>query len=439
MPTACAYICEHPCEARCRRNMVDAPINIRGLKRYAVDHAGNVPNPACGEATGKRVAIIGGGPSGLSCAYYLRLMGHSVTIFEEKKRLGGMLRYGIPAYRFPREKLDAEIASILSTGVEVHTEVTVGKDISFEQLHKDYDCLYVAIGGASGQENRHSRRGQQKRHVCRRNAARHRRRHHAGLRRQARRGHRRRQRGDGRDKKLRASGRCQRHLRLSPQNCGHDCASRRGAGRNCRGCGDPRAFCAGAHRGKRSGRGCRPLGAAADQRLADKSGRPRPDAADQPKERIPADIIVVAIGQGVEIAGFEQAGIPIKRGTFMAESSSQIDNMENVFAGGDCVTGPATAIRAIAAGKVAAANIDEQLGFHHEIRTDVEIPAPHLDVCPARGRVNTKEREAAQRKCDFKDIECGMTHEEACAESGRCLRCDHFGYGIFKGGRIERW
>ncbi len=103
------------------------------------------------------------------------------------------------------------------------------------------------------------------------------------------------------------------------------------------------------------------------------------------------------------------------------------------------MTGPATAIRAIAAGKVAAANIDEQLGFHHEIHTDVQIPAPHLGVCPARGRVNTKEREAAQRKCDFEDIECGMTHEEACAESGRCLRCDHFGYGIFKGGRIERW
>ena len=150
-------------------------------------------------------------------------------------------------------------------------------------------------------------------------------------------------------------------------------------------------------------------------------------------------IVFAMLMQGVEIAGFEQTGIPIRRGTFMAESSSQIDNMETVFAGGDCVTGPATAIRAIAAGKVAAANIDEQLGFHHEIRTDVEIPAPHLDVCPPRGRVNTKEREAAQRKCDFEDIECGMTHEEACAESGRCLRCDHFGYGIFKGGRTERW
>ena len=128
-----------------------------------------------------------------------------------------------------------------------------------------------------------------------------------------------------------------------------------------------------------------------------------------------------------------------KKGYIMVDEATGETSIPNVFAGGDIVTGPATAIRAIAAGKVAAANIDEQLGFHHEIRTDVEIPAPHLDVCPAPGRVNTKERAAAQRKCDFEDIECGMTHEEACAESGRGRRCDHFGYGIFKGGRTERW
>ena len=146
MPVACAYICEHPCEARCRRSMIDDPLNMRGLKRYAVDHAGVVPNPANAPATGKKVAIIGGGPSGLSCAYYLALMGHSVTIYEEKSKLGGMLRYGIPAYRFPRHMLDGEIDSILSTGIEVHTGVSVGKDISFEQLQKDYDCLYIAIG-----------------------------------------------------------------------------------------------------------------------------------------------------------------------------------------------------------------------------------------------------------------------------------------------------
>ena len=114
LPVACAYICEHPCEARCRRNMIDDAINIRGLKRYAVDHAGIVPNPENAPSTGKKVAIIGGGPSGLSCANYLSLMGHKVTIYEERDKLGGMLRYGIPAYRFPREKLDEEIASILS-------------------------------------------------------------------------------------------------------------------------------------------------------------------------------------------------------------------------------------------------------------------------------------------------------------------------------------
>ena len=145
-PVACAYICEHPCEARCRRNMIDDAINIRGLKRYAVDNAGDVPQPPCAPPTGKKVAIIGGGPSGLSCAYYLALMGHKVTVFEEREKLGGMLRYGIPNYRFPRHLLDAEIASILSLGIEAHTGVTVGTQLWIEDLLKEYDCLYIAIG-----------------------------------------------------------------------------------------------------------------------------------------------------------------------------------------------------------------------------------------------------------------------------------------------------
>ena len=145
-PTACAYICEHPCEARCRRNMIDDAVNIRGLKRYAVDHAPEVPNPPNAEPTGKRVAVIGGGPGGLSAAYYLALMGHKVTVFEKRKKLGGMLRYGIPAYRLPREKLDAEIASILSTGIEARTGVNIGTEITFDALRKEYDALYITIG-----------------------------------------------------------------------------------------------------------------------------------------------------------------------------------------------------------------------------------------------------------------------------------------------------
>ncbi|MBQ3670505.1 MAG: FAD-dependent oxidoreductase, partial [Treponema sp.] len=146
MPVVCAFICEHPCENRCKRNMLDSSVNIRGLKRVAVDEAGIVPVPECADKTGKRVAIVGGGPGGLSAAYYLSLMGHTVTIFEQRKKLGGMLRYGIPNYRLPRERLDADINAILSLGIEVHTNVSIGKDISMLELKNKYDALYIAIG-----------------------------------------------------------------------------------------------------------------------------------------------------------------------------------------------------------------------------------------------------------------------------------------------------
>ena len=145
-PTSCAYICEHPCESHCRRTMLDDAMNIRGLKRYACDNAKDVPQPECAKATGKKVAVIGGGPGGLSAAYYLALMGHDVTVFDKRKQLGGMLRYGIPSYRFPRELLDEEIKSILSLGIKVKTEYEVGKDISFEELKKQYDATYISIG-----------------------------------------------------------------------------------------------------------------------------------------------------------------------------------------------------------------------------------------------------------------------------------------------------
>ncbi len=159
-----------------------------------------------------------------------------------------------------------------------------------------------------------------------------------------------------------------------------------------------------------------------------------------PEKRIPADVIIVAIGQGIESHGFEEAGIKIQRGgTLLADSSTQLPDLEGVFAGGDCVTGPATVIRAIAAGKAAAANIDDYLGFHHEIDVDCPVPTPRFSDLRPRGRVNTTERDACERKHDFQCIECGMTEEEADQESSRCLRCDHFGYGIFKGGRVEKW
>ena len=438
-PTACAYICEHPCEARCRRNMIDDAINIRGLKRYAVDHAGVVPQPECAPSTGKKVAIIGGGPSGLSCAYYLALMGHKVTVFEERDKLGGMLRYGIPSYRFPRHLLDEEIDSILSLGIEAHTNVTVGRDISVEELQKEYDCLYIAIG--AHQDKKVGIPGEDSRHVL------------------------------SAVEMLRAIGddvmpdfTGKRVVVIGGGNVAMDVT------RSSIRLGAEKVTCVYRRRVEdmtalpdevtgAMAEGAELLTLMAPVRIeadeegnaaalwvqpqligeADKSGRPRPNKADLPEQRIPADIIVVAIGQGIEIQGFEQAGVPIKRGTFVAGLSGQVGDMGNLFAGGDCVTGPATAIRAIAAGKVAAANIDEDLGFRHEITVDVDIPAPRLNNRAPHGRINTTEREACERRCDFEDIECGLTEEGAYTEASRCLRCDHYGYGIFRGGRNVKW
>ena len=440
LPLVCGLVCEHPCEMHCRRGMVDDPMNILALKRFAVEHSDlNDCKPSVADNTGKRVAVIGGGPAGLSCAYYLAVMGHKVTIFEQRHHLGGMLRYGIPSYRFPREKLDAEIHSILSLGIEAHTDVTVGKEITFEQLQQEYDCLYIAIGAHQGKgagiPGEHSKNVMSAVEMLR------------GI-------------GDGdmpdftgKHVVVIGGGNVAMDVTRSSIRLGAEkvsCVYRRRIE-------DMTALpdeVTGA-----MAEGAEMLTLMAPVRIeanendeavalwvqpqipgeSDKTGRPRPEKADLPEVRVEVDVIVVAIGQGIEIAGFEQSGVPIKRGTFVAASSSQVGNMNNVFAGGDCVTGPASAIRAIAAGKVAAANIDEHLGFHHDITVEVDIPAPRLNNSPPHGRINTTEREAAQRKNDFEDIECGLTWEGACTEASRCLRCDHFGYGIFKGGRIERW
>lgn len=439
-PTACAYICEHPCEAHCRRNMVDDAINIRGLKRYAVDHAGEVAQPAKAPATGKSVAIIGGGPGGLSAAYYLALMGHQVEIYEQQSQLGGMMRYGIPSYRLPREKLDSEIQSILSLGINVHTGIKVGEDITFDQIRKEHDCLYISIGahtdkktGIAGEDSIGVVSAVELlRHI-----------------------------GDhdmpdfsGQKVVVIGGGNVAMDVTRSAIRLGAEkvtCVYRRRQE-------DMTAQQEEVHGAIAEGAEIltlqAPVRIEADETghvralwtqpqiigKSDQLGRPRPENSSQDPVRIPADTVIVAVGQGIESRGLEESGIKIQRGgTLFANPSTQLPDMEGVFAGGDCVTGPATVIRAIAAGKAAAANIDEYLGFHHEIKAHVSVPAPQCTDLQAKGRINSRERDVADRKTDFRCIECSMTEEEAAQESSRCLRCDHFGYGIFKGGRAETW
>ena len=444
MPTTCADICEHPCENRCKRTIIDAPVNIRGLKKMAVDNSGIVPVPECEAPTGKKVAIIGGGPGGLSAAYYLALMGHKVIIFEQRKQLGGMLRYGIPNYRFPRKKLDEEIDSILSTGIEVKKNISVGKDISFDDITKEYDATYISIGAHAdkkiGIEGEDAKSGITSAVEMLRAI------------------------GDGdmpdyTGKKVIVIGGgnvamdvARSSIRLGASKVSIVYRRRKAdmtaleeevEGAEAEGCDVLELMSPVRIKQDEEGNA---IGLIVKPQMISRvsHGRPAPKAAAKDEVLLESDLIVVAIGQGIETKSFEEHGIKVQRGVISALNTGNItpqdgEMSEGVFAGGDCVTGPATVIKAIAAGKVAAANIDEYLGFNHEITCDVEIPYASNEDKVACGRVEVALRDAAERKNDFEPIEYGFSCEEACQEAGRCLRCDHFGFGAFRGGREEQW
>lgn len=147
---ACGRVCPHPCESFCRRGIEDEPVSINQLKRFAADYEMNSgqrrPIP-CAPDTGKKVAIVGGGPAGLSCAYFLRRLGHSATLFEAMPKLGGMLRYGIPEYRLPKQVLDWEIEGILNLGIEAQVNTRLGRDFDAGSLIADgYDAIFLGVG-----------------------------------------------------------------------------------------------------------------------------------------------------------------------------------------------------------------------------------------------------------------------------------------------------
>lgn len=437
-PTVCGFICEHPCEARCRRNMIDDAVNIRGLKRVAADFAGEVDPPVCAPSTGKRIAVLGGGPGGLSAAYYLQLMGHQTTIYEMLPKLGGMLRYGIPNYRLPKDRLDNDIQAILKTGVGIRHGLKIGKDISLQELQKEYDAVLITIGASTDKK--------------------------LGLEHEDADGIISAVeflRSVGRGEILDLTG--QEVIVIGGGNVSMDAvrtAKRMGAKKVSilyrRRRHDMTALPAEIEGAIAEGVEILTLKAPASLDISDdnhikgvyatpqmissiKDGRASVKPTGEPDLYLPCDLLIKAIGQNIETAHFEAAGIPVSRGKIVTQSTGAVENMPGVFAGGDCASGPATVIKAIAAAKVMAANIDEYLGYHHEITCDVEIPEASLEDKTPCGRVDLTEREAAKRVCDFDAVENCMTEKEAHQEASRCLRCDHFGFGIFKGGRETLW
>ena len=437
-PTACAFVCEHPCENRCRRTLIDAPINIRGIKKFAVDQlaADQVETPAPAAPTGKKVAIVGGGPSGLTCAYFCALMGHEVHVLEMRKQLGGMMRYGIPAYRFPRERLDEDIRAIVSAGnVTVHTECRIDAE-GMRRLSEEYDAVYVAIGAQGGKTLKLD--GADAEGVM----------SAVDLLTKI---------GDGEYPDFTGKN----VVVVGGGNVAMDCARtsvRAGAASVTvayrRRLEDMTALRAEIDSAMQEGvemmtlqapdhieveDGCAVALYAQPQFIGPvKRGRPAPQKADKPLVRVPADVVLIAVGQDIESAPFEEAGMQADRTYFEADDGlKSVGSLDNVFVGGDCQVGPKTVIIAIGAGKVAARNIDDFLGFNHELDCGVEVPPAAANWRQPCGRVNIVERPARERKGDFDAVEVEMSAEEAFQEARRCLRCDHFGCGVLDEGRVQ--
>ena len=437
-PTACAFVCEHPCENRCRRTLIDAPINIRGIKKFAVDQlaADQVETPAPAAPTGKKVAIVGGGPSGLTCAYFCALMGHEVHVLEMRKQLGGMMRYGIPAYRFPRERLDEDIRAIVSAGnVTVRTECRIDAE-GMRRLSEEYDAVYVAIGAQGGKTLKLD--GADAEGVM----------SAVDLLTKI---------GDGEYPDFTGKN----VVVVGGGNVAMDCARtsvRAGAASVTvayrRRLEDMTALRAEIDSAMQEGVEMMTLQAPDHIEVEDgravalhtqpqfigpvKRGRPAPQKADKPLVRVPADVVLIAVGQDIESAPFEEAGMQADRTYFEADDGlKSVGSLDNVFVGGDCQVGPKTVIIAIGAGKVAARNIDDFLGFNHELDCGVEVPPAAANWRQPCGRVNIVERPARERKGDFGAVEVEMSPEEAFQEARRCLRCDHFGCGVLDEGRVQ--
>ena len=436
-PAVCGLICEHPCEKYCRRNVVDDAINIRGLKRYAVEKAGDVPAPKCAPKNGKTVGIVGGGPAGLTAAYFLALKGFEVTVYEKRPKLGGMLRYGIPAYRLPDADLDRDINVILSTGVKVEFGKTVGKDISFADFRKKFDTVYISIGAHGAKKL--GIEGEDAKGVL------------SAVELLGQTGSGERPDFKGKRVVIVGGGNVAMDATRTSKRLGAKsvtCVYRRRivdmtalpeevAGAQAEGCEVLQLMAP----VKIAVKGGQVAGLVVKPQIAGpvKGGRPAPVDADVPETTIPCDIVIVAIGQDIDSKAFAADGVDVKRGALVASGAGEVkaggEKMDGVFTGGDCYTGPATVIRAIDAGRVAAENIAAALGSEERgtgSREEVEIPAAPAGQRLHWGRVNMQERPAEERKDDFNLMEKCLTDEEARQECSRCLRCDHCGYGAFR-------
>jgi len=421
-PSVCGYVCIHPCEAKCRRALLDDAIDIRGLKRFAAEHGNGLwkQNSGVAPATGKSVAIVGSGPAGLTAAYYLAKQGHSVTVFEALPEPGGMMRVGIPDYRLPKDILKAEIKEIESVGVEIRTNSRVD---SLEELtEQGYNAIFIAIGahqgigmGVRGEDSskvmdcvsflrdvslgKGVKLGDRVAVIGGGNAA-----------------------IDSARTALRLGAKevtiIYRRTRSEMPASAEEIDGAIAEGVKIEFLASPSRII--------SKNGRVELGSIRMKLGAvDASGRPGPEPVEGSEFIMSFDTIIAAIGQRPEVPN--KFKLTLGRGnTIQVDPDTLATSQDGVFAGGDAKSGPASVIEAIADGKQAAISIDKYLGGKGEID---EILAPPEEMAqleePIEGRrVEVPTLPVAKRLKGFNLVELGLSEEAAIREAKRCLRCD---------------
>ncbi len=425
-------VCTRPCEEGCRRQLVEGPVAICQLKRFPADQAkanGWEVKPSRLPSIGKKVAVVGAGPAGLSAAYYLQMFGVDCTVFDAHEAPGGMIRYGIPSYRLPRNIIDGEVDAIKELGAEFKYSTRLGRDVSLDQLREEYDAVFLGLGAQKA----------------------------SGMRTPG-------EELDGVQSGIEFLGRVSRDESLpignevvvvGGGNTAIDAARtalRLGAesvtilyrrAREQMPAWDEEIDAA-----LEEGVLLETLAAPvkveqAGEKLAltcvrmelgepDDSGRRRPVPVDGSEFTLKVDDIITAIGQNVDSSMVSELELTAW-GSINADEQTGRTSMENVFAGGDCVTGADIAVNAVAAGRRAAFAINQFLrgeavvgdpaGYNHSMGELSEIPAEVTAPFAEEKRVPMPHLDAKKRATNFEEVETGFPEEMARAEAARCMEC----------------
>jgi indolepyruvate ferredoxin oxidoreductase alpha subunit len=428
-PGIIGRICTRPCENECVRREVEEPIAINALKRAATEYGKYKEDFTIAAAKKEKVAIIGGGPAGLTAAYDLRKAGYKVTIFEALTTLGGMMAVGIPEFRLPRDVLDKETDIVKKLGVELKLNTRIGKDIKLADLRQDYNAVFIAVGAHKGRslgiENEHADGvidGVEFLHKVNTGA------------------------------KIQAQDKV---VIVGAGNVAVDCA------RTCVRLGfkdvnivyrrsrtEMPAITEEVTEAENEGvkltllsgpnrvivKGSKVAGLECiKMKLGepDASGRRRPEPIKGSEFVVETGLIVAAVGEEPDLAFIVgDATSAVERGLIKADPVTLATGVKGVFAGGDAVTGAATVIQAMAAGRKAAISIDKFLkcepidtGREGEAIFESKLIIDTWGIFQVP-RISVPTLPVAQRKGNFKEVEMGLTREAAIKEAKRCLSCD---------------